>query len=378
MLSHTSLVFGAFFMFSFIARSPIHAQTAEPEPVNNIITADGVKIQGTFYENSKPKAPTVIMLHPIGEDKSSKSPEWESLAKSLVKAGYSVLMFDFRGHGESTTIADRTLFWNKKVNSAYVKSKDKGTIDVKDYIKAGGSYLPVLVNDIAAARTWLDRRNDENKDCNTKSIMIVAADQGATLAAVWMNAEWHRYKYTPGFKILSSVLHPLNIEEQLGKDIIGAVFLTPQPTLEKRSVSISKMLKAACYDNGTATAIFHGKDDTKGSSFAKNLAAALKPKKESKEHVYIDNVELNTKLTGVKLLQKGLGTEKAVVEYLDSVKAARAVARTERKVSTTMYVWRLAPNSALIPANFDPTSLTFKGVRIENNLNFDDYNKFVQ
>ena len=126
-----------------------------------------------------------------------KVPEWKNLALSLQKAGYSVLMFDFRGHGDSTEIASPKDFWNAKANAANVRSKSKDEIDVKDYIKQGSAYLPVLVNDIAAARAYLDRRNDNSKDCNTSSIIVIGADTGATLGAIWMNAEGYRYKYTP-------------------------------------------------------------------------------------------------------------------------------------------------------------------------------------
>ena len=64
-LSIVSLAALAFVVAGLIVDSSLHAQTAQP--VNNIITADGVKLRGTFYENTKPNAPTVIMLHPIGE-----------------------------------------------------------------------------------------------------------------------------------------------------------------------------------------------------------------------------------------------------------------------------------------------------------------------
>ena len=69
-----------------------------------IVTADGVKLNANFYPSEKKNAPTVLMLHPIGDGKSSKAPEWKSLADALQKGGYAVLTFDFRGHGDSTTI----------------------------------------------------------------------------------------------------------------------------------------------------------------------------------------------------------------------------------------------------------------------------------
>src|SRR5205823_4505192 len=86
-----------------LASSRSHAQQPAPEPVN-IITADAVKLKAVFYPSSMKGAPTVIMLHPIGEGNGMKAPEWKNLAESLQKANFSVIMFDFRGHGDSTTI----------------------------------------------------------------------------------------------------------------------------------------------------------------------------------------------------------------------------------------------------------------------------------
>jgi len=179
--------------------SPVQAQEPAPEPVH-IMTVDGVKLKAIFYPSAMKSAPTVIMLHSIGDGKSMKAPEWKSLAESLQKAKYSVIMFDFRGHGDSTSIDDpgpKGAFWTKLPNSALVKTKEKDTIEVKDYIKSSsvpGAYLPVLVNDIAAVRAYLDRRNDEAKDCNTSSLIVIGAEGGATLGALWINAESYRYK----------------------------------------------------------------------------------------------------------------------------------------------------------------------------------------
>jgi hypothetical protein len=346
--------------------SPVQAQEPAPEPVH-IMTVDGVKLKAVFYPSTMKSAPTVIMLHSVGDGKSMKAPEWKSLAESLQKAKYSVIMFDFRGHGDSTSIADslKGPFWSKLPNSALVKTKERDTIEVKDYIRSGsvpGAYLPVLVNDIAAVRAYLDRRNDEAKDCNTSSLIVIGADSGATLGALWINAECNRYKYTPPTGFMKAQLS----ERAEGSDIIGAVFLTIQPTLEKRTVSVSALLKTSCKDRGMAATFFYGKDDAKSKDFAKTLESKLKLK--GKKHEYIGAVELNTNLTGMKLLQKGLGTETSIVKYLDSVVEDRKNERVDRDFSNSFYMWRVPIGGMLIPA---------KNRKAEKNLNFDDYNKFI-
>ena len=52
---------------------------------------------------------------------------------------------------------------------------------------------PVLINDIAAVKCFLDRKNDTGA-CNTSSTILLGAETGATLGAIWLNAEWRRYK----------------------------------------------------------------------------------------------------------------------------------------------------------------------------------------
>lgn len=74
-------------------------------------TVDGVTLQGTFWPSPKGKdEPTVLLLHKIGSD--SHKDGWDDLAAKLQDKGYSVLSFDFRGHGNSTSI-DPMKFWNR-------------------------------------------------------------------------------------------------------------------------------------------------------------------------------------------------------------------------------------------------------------------------
>src|SRR5262245_36031916 len=87
---------------------PAPAQDAEKEEIR-FFTADQVELCGTFYPGSRgPKSPSVLLLHAVGG--SRKDPGWEDLATALQKSGCAVLAFDFRGHGESTTVQRE--FWS--------------------------------------------------------------------------------------------------------------------------------------------------------------------------------------------------------------------------------------------------------------------------
>jgi uncharacterized protein len=58
---------------------------------------DGAQSVGWFLTRGKP-APTIIISHGYGENRS----EFLTLGFELWKAGYNVLLYDLRGHGEST------------------------------------------------------------------------------------------------------------------------------------------------------------------------------------------------------------------------------------------------------------------------------------
>src|SRR4051794_26014796 len=76
---------------------------ALPPTQPKITTVDGVKLNATFYPTGK-KSPVVIMVHPIGEGKSSKTPEWKALAEALQAKDFAVITFDLRGHGDSQAV----------------------------------------------------------------------------------------------------------------------------------------------------------------------------------------------------------------------------------------------------------------------------------
>ena len=59
-------------------------------------SADGTRLAGWLFP-SRPSAPAVVLCHDVGEGKAGRM----NLAVQLQKAGFTVLAFDFRGHGQS-------------------------------------------------------------------------------------------------------------------------------------------------------------------------------------------------------------------------------------------------------------------------------------
>ena len=111
----------------------------EVKPVE-ITTADGVALTGTFYVAPKTGGPAVVMLHMVGGQRG----DWDTLARQLQTAGFSVLTFDLRGHG--------------------------GSQGQRDWDKMGA--------DAAAAFAWLAGR----PEVNPSQIGLVGASIGANLS----------------------------------------------------------------------------------------------------------------------------------------------------------------------------------------------------
>src|SRR5260370_24673899 len=91
--------------------APVRAQGKAEDEAVKFKTVDGVTIKGKFYKGENTNAPIVMLLHNLNE--ASKKKNWLALADQLQKKGYAVLTFDFRGHGDSTTVEPKP-FWSKQ------------------------------------------------------------------------------------------------------------------------------------------------------------------------------------------------------------------------------------------------------------------------
>ena len=170
-------------ILSFFTMLAIPASAkAESEEIN-FKTHDGVSLKGKFYPSAKPKdGASIILLHDFTFRKGGDSSQdgWEKLALDLQAAGQSVLSFDFRGHGKSVGVTPN--FWLQLHNSGLpgAKMPNKPTkINFSEF------------TDIAAAKSFLDIKNDDG-EANSSNIIVIGAGEGATLGALWMASEWRR------------------------------------------------------------------------------------------------------------------------------------------------------------------------------------------
>jgi len=331
----------------------------------NFSTSDNVELQGVLYKTKKPgPQPCIILLHSptVAGNKGSAHGDWDGLAKTLA-GDFNVLRFDFRGHGKSDLIKSKTDFWGNLVNQKFFprearKQPQPESLKSVDYIQKNNNYhpyLPMLVNDIMAARIFLDAKNDAG-DLNTSTIYLIGAGDAASLGFLYLLAEWDRPQVAqPGVNISRLPLSRVDLfnikgrPEWAGKDIAGAIWLSaeyPEGYMNTTFFQNVVKLKTDLRDSNKMLFLYGADDNTrtgkKGSDgfFNKVLVA------EGNRALRVDPIRMTkmiaipkTKLSGVDLLGKDIGTEKEIVKYLKDMETDRkVVARITRNYTTTPYV----------------------------------------
>jgi hypothetical protein len=315
-------------------------------------TFDEVELSGSFYRSApaagkKNKDTVVLLLHDFRHLKGGGSQEdgWHQLAGQLQKEGYSVLSFDFRGFGNSKSVSQK--FWTFPHNRSGIKASRKNppaSIDEKDF---SPNYFINLVNDIAAARAYLNVMNDAN-EINSSNILLIGAGQGATLGALWLASECRRQKDNQSDRLFPGMLPQLrSLDEPEGNDVGGAVWLTIYPTLEGKP--LGRSLITALVDeakNARIPAYFlYAKNDKKANDFL-NLNSDLKTlfaeNSKKKGGVKEKAIPGAGELSGSKLLSARLRTGDYIVDYLNNVVEERGSrTRKDRQDQKYAFCWSL-------------------------------------
>jgi hypothetical protein len=313
------------------------ASQAPPEPIK-FETADGVIIKGTFYPSKKgAKAACVLLLHELGG--SSQQKGWDELAKKFQAKGLVVLKFDFRGHGKSTGLAEGNpipAFWAFPANRTLVKGWNNGVkprekIEFKDLAK---NYYPNLINDIAAAKAFLDKKNDAG-ECNSANLVLVGAKEGATLGALWMKSEWFRHRISgAAFRL------PCEIDARPeGKDIVCAVWLSFSTSLGPVDFSPTRLLFLG-KDKRAPMAFVYGDQDKPSERVASAVLKKLDPQKKEKQFFAARAIPESKKSKGSELLSKDLETQDWIVNGVEKVLETKGLNdRDEKSVIRNGYVW---------------------------------------
>jgi pimeloyl-ACP methyl ester carboxylesterase len=306
---------------------PSASKTAEIERVK-FETVDQVEIHGTYYGSDKgTKAPCVLMLHAIGGN--SQQEGWDDLAKKLQAKGFAVLTFDFRGHGDSTSVGPN--FWTAPGNTTIKRPKQKDTLSYKDFTNSLN--YANMVQDIAAAKRYLDKRNDAS-DCNSGNVIVIGAESGATLGALWITTEWHRRR-------MSTNLIPTARDLQLeGQDIAAGVWLSIAQSLPRwTSPRIADWVgplkdKVPMY-------FLYGAQDKKAATFADHMVNKVLKERDKKTKLPTGKLGITgTKLAGAELLGKrSLDTADKIVKYCATVMEDRpSNPWTKRDIDRTLLI----------------------------------------
>jgi hypothetical protein len=383
-MSNSSRLFAALVAVTLAPSSWATAQVAAPEAVS-FSTVDGVTIRGKFYRGPK-AAPAVILLHNVGGSETSNHANWIALAKEL-QTDFSVLAFDFRGHGNSTTV-EPLLFLRNLADKRAVPSitRDKTDLDIKSINKLT---YPILCNDIAAAKSYLERSKNDLGECNTQNMFLVGSEQGATLGAIWANSEYYRYRcdVTP-----TGLPRFTNTPE--GKYFSGFMWLSISPKVGDRTVKVASLSAMPSRYNATPFCVF-AENDTKSKAVAKAIEKTAHAIKKSDREVLVP-IKGADKAVGIELLSPSLGLGVAIHETLK--KMAKNVSDRDwekRDFVKTPSAWRMPPGMQPIHArsNFPtgagigigigigigtpvPNQIQVPEV-IEKNILFSDYERFI-
>ncbi len=296
-------------------------------------TFDEVELGGSLYRSSpaagnKDKDTVVLLLHDFNHLKGGGSHQdgWNNLAGELQKAGYTVLSFDFRGFGDSKSVGEK--FWTYPFNRGAGRGrgvKPPSSIDQKNFSQ---TYYLSLVNDIAAARSYLNVLNDAG-DVNSSNIVVVGAGQGATLGALWMLSECRRQRDNTSDRLLPGMNPPFRtLDDPEGNDLAASVWLTITPEVERKL--LGNALKSALVDIGKTaripTCFLYGKSDDTAATLATNYFNAItaepgKPKLETKtdtKNCKAKAVPGSGTLAGSNLL-KQKNTTKEIIDFVNRV-----------------------------------------------------------
>lgn len=313
-------------------------------------TVDQVELHGTFYEGPDgKKSPCVLLLH----DLTGKSQDegWDKLARDLQQRGYAVLSFDFRGHGDSTAVGPA--FWqfpeNRKLKN-FSATKPKERISYKDI--AEKSYYLRMVDDIAAAKLYLDRRNDAG-DCNSSTLIVIGAGEGAALGALWMNSEFYRYGVAGpaiGFGPRKLATAPE------GRGAACAVWLSVSSTVGGQP-GVRDWLRNIGGKEKVPMYFIYGAKDSKAEGFAQSTLSSIKSGAASLPLTGSKAIA-DTDLKGQRLIGKGQDTGEFIVKYLDKVIKERGTNDWDkREVDKNAYVWVFSPARQLVAKNEKEKSL---------------------
>jgi hypothetical protein len=317
-------------------------------------TYDEVELSGNLYpsaptDGKRDKEAVVLLLHDFkhAEGGGSRLEGWIDLAVRLQKEGYTVLTFDFRGFGDSKSVSEN--FWrvgnNKGARARGVPRKPPATIDQKEF---DPRYYLTLVNDIAAARAFLDTQNDAG-NVNSSNIIVIGAGQGAALGALWTASECRRQRDPISDNLRPGMLPQWGVpfkkfDSPEGNDIAATVWLTISPSVEKcPPLPLRACLADTARTAKIPTCFLYGQTDEKAAGQTKSYLDYLQ--KERGRMIELKGVKAEAvrgthNLAGAKLLGRQRQTANTIVKFVNKVIDDRGTrTRKDRQNKKYAFCW---------------------------------------
>jgi pimeloyl-ACP methyl ester carboxylesterase len=330
--------------------APLRAAEPEFQSVS-LATGDGVELAGRYAPGRLGrKSPAVIVLDDVRT--AARTQACRDVASKLAAGGCAVLTVDFRGHGGSTGVTPA--FWsdptNRRLVRGYHRTRPKEAVGYADF-RPG--YLPALVNDVAAARAFLEKRNDAG-ECNAGHLFVVGFGSGATVGMLWLGSEWERYRSYGSFP---EKLAPV----PEGRDVAGCIWVDLSETLDRQAVPLAAAVQRAAQKNSVLFGLVHSADDRAAADLAADWARRLND--SAGRTIVLSRPVTRSETAG----EAGVVTEVAkVFEAMRKVQAAAPW--DDRDFEDRSYLWVRA-GSRPVPAKVEgeetfrpvPTAFLFAG-----------------
>jgi serine/threonine protein kinase len=343
---------------------PPAPEPPKPEAVR-IRTGDGVDLRATFYRGLEgKKAATFLLIHDLrpGRDATAMA----GLAKALQSSGHTVLLPHLRGHGPSTEV-EPLLFWRFPANDLGAGKVHIGPINAANFVP---NYIPWLVQDLIAARAYLDTLADEaDSAVNRSNLIVIGEEEGATLACLWLATEC--YRFAVEVRLDLGALSGLRLAaEPEARAVPGLICLTLAPTLGGRKVPVQDWLTWAG-PRLVPIVIIAGEKDMGSGEFGRRLVRTIKADARL-PMLPLDVTIPGTKNTGAALLGVAPGGADTVTQQLTLLRASPL---GPVNYKTTNYLWafpsvgRLA---AKLATNNSPELLPIDRIGLALDVKTDD------
>ena len=247
-------------------------------------------------------------------------PNLARLAEALNAEGYAVLAIDFRGHGESTHVgAQFGQFPHNRGVALAPRPPGRpggmndvaGTITFRSFPPA---YFVRLVNDIAAAKAFLDNK-DRAGQVDAANLVLVGIGDGASIGTLWLATESARFRLaegaTPGpgakYAPLPEVRH-----------VAGGIWLNFHLTVGgvDRTTALANWLQEAGRTQQTPMTFLYNRLDAVGRRNAANAIAALAPPPRGTSAVAVN---ADARGVGHNLLAQNYGAEKIILRTVKAM-----------------------------------------------------------